>query len=117
MTSDNECFYDAADSHFAMYDIEKMLAKHGIIDNDYSNFDYIVPTKDDMMKMFDKNINYTERRVAQLAYVCEVLKLKNKKLHEEIEKVKKDKEDYRYYYHLTKDALKEAKKSKPASNA
>ena len=119
MTSNDECFYDANWANFARYDIEKMLDKHGLIDNGYGNFDDIdiVPTKDVMMKMFDKESNAAERRAAQLAHLCEVLKLKNKKLHEEIEKLKKEKEDYRVFFQLTQDALKEAKKSKPASNA
>ena len=104
----------------ARRDIEKMLDKHGLINNGYGNFDDIdiVPTKDVMLKMFDQDSNAAERRAAQLAHLCEVLKLKNKKLHEEIEKLKKEKEDYRLrIFHLTQDALKEAKKSKPASNA
>ena len=104
---------------FARRDIEKLLDKNGLINNGYGNFDDIdiVPTKDVMLKMFDQESNAAERRAAQLAHLCEVLKLKNKKLHEEIEKLKKEKEDYRVFFHLTQDALKEAKKSKQASNA
>jgi vacuolar-type H+-ATPase catalytic subunit A/Vma1 len=113
MTSNDECFYDANFANFARYDIEKMLDKHGLIDNGYGNFDDIdiVPTKDVMMKMFDKESNAAERRAAQLAHLCEVLKLKNKKLHEEIETLKKEKEDYKCFFHCAQDALKEAKKS------
>ena len=82
MTSNDECFYDANWANFARYDIEKMLDKHGLIDNGYGNFDDIdiVPTKDVMMKMFDKESNAAERRAAQLAHLCEVLKLKLKSL-------------------------------------
>ena len=110
MTSDNVCFYDA-NRHFARDDMMKIFDKHGLIDNGYGDFDYIVPTKDDMMKMFDKNSSAAERRATELAYLCEVLKLKNKKLHVEIKKLKAEKEDYKCFFHCAQDALKEAKKS------
>jgi len=110
MTSDNVCFYDA-NRHFARDDMMKMFDKHGLIDKCYGDFDYIVPTKDDMMKMFDKNSSAAERRTAELAYLCEVLKLKIKSQNVKINKLKDEKEDYKYYFHCAQDALKEANKS------